>query len=144
MSKVKKQRRMQLSMLLRHAVEMGQQNPYLACRKDAKVIWESLNRAIFYGQLSFPKSISVRNYKTVDWWGECEGRHNGSRCGPNYTRIIRLQSHWPNKKKFITVLAHEMVHQWEWEKLGTMSHGKDFFSWQEKLNDKGIALSIKM
>ena len=68
------------------------------------------------------------------------------RCGHGepYTKCIRINRDWPNLKKLINVMAHEMVHQWEWEKMGTMAHGAAFWSWQERLGNRGLKLYLAM
>ena len=55
-----------------------------------------------------------------------------------------------NKERYIT-LAHEMVHQWQWEVLSPqrhekgkpaiMSHGPSFYAWRKPLNEYLIPLT---
>jgi hypothetical protein len=56
-----------------------------------------------------------------------------------------VQRDWPDFKKFVNVLAHEMVHQYEWEQQQTMSHGrKTFLCWRPILKEKGLMLAVSM
>ncbi len=141
---VKQAQRLSLARIVDYAHDQGYRQPYIATRESAEMIWEALNRSVFRGQLVRPEKFIVRDYDEAKWpyWGECEGLQRGHRYGPYYTKAIRLQQRWPNFKKFISVMAHEMVHQWEWEKLGTMTHGKSFFAWEDRLRDYGICLSV--
>jgi len=61
---------------------------------------------------------------------------------------------WFCKQWLITVLAHEMCHQYQWDVLGykrvkagqkpIMSHGPSFFIFREKLAMHGIPLRRAM
>lgn len=140
----KQAQRLSLARIVEHADDQGYHTPFIATREHAEFIWEALNRGVFRGQLVRPEKFIVRDYDESKWpyWGECEGLQRGHRYGPHYTKTIRLQKRWPNFKKFITVLAHEMVHQYEWEKQGVMTHGKTFFAWEQRLRDHGIRLTV--
>lgn len=132
----------QLRKLVNRANSESRNSPFTADVKMAEIVYDSLNRTIFQNTLVRPKLI-VYNYTKRPIWGECEGYAKGHRYGENYTKIIRLQKYWPNYKKFIAVLAHEMVHQWEWDTKGVMTHGKvTFFVWADTLKEHGIRLSI--
>jgi hypothetical protein len=98
---------------------------------------------VFSSTLTRPRII-IRNYDKRGIWGECEGYRRGSRWGDHYTRAIRIERHWPNMKKLIAVMAHEMVHQYEWDWQGTMTHGTNFWAWQPRLTSKGIRLCVVM
>lgn len=136
-------KRIQIAKLVKSADAVGTRAPFIATREVAEIVWHALNRAVFHGKLTFPDNISIRESKEK-WWGVCVGMQRGNRAGPYYTKVIRLQRYWPNPKKFITTMAHEMVHQYEWEMLHDMTHGKTFFAWSEKLKEKGICLSISL
>lgn len=141
---LKQSPRYQLHQLVGVANNMGIKCPFVATENLAKTVYHSINSSVFSNALIIPKII-VRDYKHRQIWGECEGLQRGSRWGPYYTKAIRLQKHWPNFKKFISVVAHEMVHQWEWEYHGVMTHGyTTFFAWEEKLRSRGIRLCISM
>lgn len=133
--------RQQLSRLVRQAESMGYHSPVRANHDMAAQIYDSINRAVFAGVLERPRLV-INNYK--DMWGECEGAKRGSRHGPCYVKCIRINRDWPNMKKLINVLAHEMIHQWEWERLGTMTHGLSFYAWQDRLANRGLQLYTVM
>jgi hypothetical protein len=134
--------RLQLNRIMHHAHRMGNQTPTKLNHQMAATIYESINRAVFGGVLRRPKII-IRNYK--DFWGETEGSSRGTQGGTQYVVAMRLHREWPNMKKLITVIAHEMVHQYEWERQQQpMSHGSTFWDWQHKLMSKGIRLCVVM
>lgn len=135
-------KKLQLSYFIREAERQGRKTPIVVTKEQVETIYTSINNAVFGGVLQMPKII-VRDYKKRQIWGECEGWQKGHRWGPPYTKVIRIQKHFPNLKTLIRVIAHEMVHQHEWEFHNIMTHGNTtFFAWSEKLQSKGIRLSI--
>ncbi len=132
--------KLQLNSLVKHANKLGK-NPVRVTQEMAEEVYDAINRAVFRGTLPRPK-ITVGDYSKKGFWGECEGYQRGSRWGEHYTKTIRIEKHMP-LKTLVRVMAHEMVHQWEWENYGVMTHGeKTFFIWKEDLLAKGIRLSI--
>jgi hypothetical protein len=136
--------KLQLHRLVENASKEGRNAPLVVTKEMVEDIYDAINNAVFNGVLTRPK-IVVRDYSKRGIWGECEGWQRGSRWGPHYTQVIRIEKNFPNLKKLIAAVAHEMVHQWEWDKRGTMTHGPlTFFAWEEKLRSKGIRLSITL
>ena len=133
---------LQLKALVNHANELGNYAPIHVTKDMVEGIYDALNRSVFSGALTRPK-IVVRDYSKKGMWGECEGWQRGSRWGEHYTKVIRIERNFPNLKKLIQVVAHEMVHQWEWEYHGVMTHGeKTFLIWKDDLKYYGIRLDI--
>lgn len=136
-------KRLPLSVLVKRAERSGANTEFKATHDDAVIVWTALNHAVFGGILVMPEKFIVQDRKNWDFWGECEGWQRGSRWGEHYTKCIRIQKVQPNAKRFIDVMAHEMVHQYEWEQQGVMTHGqKTFFVWRDKLAEKGIPLTV--
>lgn len=134
----------QLHKLVNVAAKQGRNTPLVVQKEMVENIYTAVNNAVFNGVLTMPK-IVVRDYTKKNFWGECEGWQRGSRWGEHYTVVIRIEKHFPNLKKLIATVAHEMVHQYEWEYYGVMTHGTTtFFAWEEKLRSKGIRLSISL
>ena len=87
-------------------------------------------------------------------WGACywenTARPNGSYCK------IRLSDKWFCQQWFLNTLAHEMVHQWQWDvyrfeyeslnnkKMPSNSgnHGPSFYSWRNRFAEHGLSLKI--
>lgn len=53
---------------------------------------------------------------------------------------LKIDTSFHSFKKFLIVLAHEMIHCWQWIVEGEMTHGKTFFQWREKLAEHEIPL----
>ncbi len=94
--------------------------------------WHWLNNAIFDGILTPPTRIELRCFR--DSMGWCKPWRPNAKA----RRVtIGLSTDICERKEFLTILAHEMVHQWEWEVAKkwepNIAHGKRFFSWRGKL-----------
>ena len=103
--------------------------------------WHRLNEAVFDGMLTPPAKIELRAFRDSAGW-----------CIPHDMRRkerrvkIGISTDIWERKTFLIVLAHEMVHQWEWEVLADwnprVNHGKTFYSWTWKLKDRaGLPLT---
>jgi predicted SprT family Zn-dependent metalloprotease len=53
---------------------------------------------------------------------------------------------YKNFKQFVEVLAHEMVHLWQWQTIegSTVNHNTEFHSWKEKFKQNGLNLGLKV
>lgn len=114
--------------------------------KDAKHVYHQLNEYVFDNELNLPNiDIAPRCRK---YWGMCYGDNNLYKTG-SYCQI-RLMDKWYCPQWFVAVLAHEMVHQHQWdiesvnrEYYGLpslMSHGPTFFRFRDKLEHHDIPL----
>jgi len=114
--------------------------------KEVKALYRLINRTIFYNALPMPK-IVLRRLK--DCVGICAGLEGPIRKIKSHT-TIHLCDRWYCRQWLISTLAHEMVHQYQWDvysnirvKRGLsrhMSHGPSFYIWRNKLAKHGIAL----
>jgi len=115
--------------------------------RETKALYRLINATIFNDRLSMPK-IHVKP-RLREMWGQCYGADtlydNGkSRC------VILLSERWYCRQWLIMALAHEMVHQWQWDIYSKkrmrqgldpiMSHGPSFHMWKKKLHKHGIPL----
>jgi hypothetical protein len=113
---------------------------------EAKYTYNLLNKQIFANKLRMPTlDIGPRRRK---YWGMCVGSidqfSNGSFC------TIKLMDKWYCRQWFITILAHEMAHQYQWDVNGPkrertgkdwlMSHGPSFFEFRNRLAEHDIPL----
>lgn len=113
--------------------------------REVRRIYRLLNKYVFNDRLSCPPiALGIcRGY-----YGACEGLADKTRPG-TYCKI-RLSNKWTSIQRMITVLAHEMVHQYQWdvysvrrERQGLtniMSHGPSFFEWKDRLAEFAIDL----
>ena len=88
--------------------------------------WHVLNNALFYGILIPPKKIHCRNFRdgTRGWitYGWCSSK------SPDKVEI-GIRRELEDRKQFMVVLVHEMVHQYELTTIGEMGHGETFYEW---------------
>lgn len=114
-----------------------------------------LNAAIFDKKLQRPV---LKISKMRSMWGYCSVL-NDDPLHPR-TKIV-VNANYPCKQFFIATLAHEMVHQYQWEVLAqrharlalrkrrarrgripSMSHGPSFVQWRYKFKKCGIPLFV--
>ncbi len=84
--------------------------------------WNLLNQALFDSKLIPPRRIVVRAFRDDNGW--CEPRSKKGHVN------IGINSDLEDRKEFLMILAHEMVHQWQWTEVGEMTHGKTFWQWK--------------
>ena len=116
---------------------------------DVNTTYRQINRYIFDNQLTRPEIIVKSNVYKV--WGCCTWldtqQHTGSWCR------ITLGDKWFCPQWFLNTLAHEMVHQWQWDihraeldaegkkiPIGSGAHGPSFFRWREQFAEYGLDL----
>lgn len=115
-------------------------------RNFAHHTYELINHTVFNNTLRKPRLELRSNCRK--YWGMCEGNiardYTGSHC-----KIITMDKFFC-AQWFITTLAHEMVHQYQWDVLGPerqangkdwlMSHGPSFYAFREDLEPHNISL----
>lgn len=128
---------------------IGQQKR-LTYRTDINEVvrtYKMLNYYVFNYELPMPLIEVVPRCR--QYWGICYGSseripYRKSSCK------IRVMDKWYCKQWMITILAHEMCHQYQWDIIGyqrelmgkpaIMSHGPTFFYFRDKLKKHGISL----
>ena len=115
--------------------------------REVYQIFDLLNAEIFQNKLVRPE-IELGTRRLC--WGICLGysrpRPTGSYC------IIKLSDKWYCKQWLITILAHEMSHQYQWDVIGPkrhkkgknflMSHGPTFFQHRNRMLRHNIPLKV--
>lgn len=130
-------KRVQLHQWVKQAERWGRRQPIRVKRSTLEHIYDSINRAVFGGALKRPRIILSH---TREYWGEIEVGNRGNQYGPRHTFCIRFAREWPNMKLVINTVAHEMVHQWEWERNANATHGQAFYAWNDRLANRGLRL----
>lgn len=126
-------KRSKLVMLMREEDEAGTYHP----TEDDVILWfRIINREVFNASLSSFDEIEIRRRRKI--WGECLCTKYDN--GDILSKLF-LNNKFHNKKQFVNVLAHEMVHLWEFLTYGKMGHGKEFNSWKPKLDAFEVELS---
>ncbi len=118
---------------------------------DVMYAYRILNRYVFDNVLYEPKITQGILRKA---WGCCEWleseQYNGSWCN------IRLSDKWFCPQWFMNTLAHEMVHQYQWDVYrwlhldyygkpmfeGSGAHGPSFYAWRERFEHYGLSLKL--
>lgn len=119
---------------------------YRPTLKQTKAIYRLINREVFYGKLPMPRIVIRRLHNAL---GICEGKDGPIRKTKSHCTIT-LTDRYYCIQWFISTLAHEMVHQYQWDiysnirvKRGQprhMSHGPSFYIWRRKLKKFGVGL----
>lgn len=120
---------------------------YVTTIKEVRALHRLINREVFRNQLPVP--IFVLKNRTREMWGACQGFHHN--LGKRKSRCkIELATRWYCRQWLIMILAHEMVHQYQWDIMGKIrirngmdpliSHGPSFFIFRNKLKKFGIPL----
>ena len=124
---------------------------YRTSIREVKALYRLINTTIFNDRLVMPK-IYVKP-RLREMWGQCYGAdtpfsNTRSRCA------ILLADRWYCRQWLIMAVAHEMVHQYQWDILGPqrqaqgqqplMSHGPSFFVHRTRLASIGIPLLKKV
>ena len=116
---------------------------------DIKYAYTIINRHVFDNQLTpcVIYSGSLRRTWAYCTWLDSE-QHRGT------WSTIHVMDKWYCPQWFIQILAHEMVHQWQydiyrWEYLDQFrrnmpmnsdGHGPSFFSWRDRFDHYGLHL----
>ena len=109
---------------------------YRPTLREVRNIYKLLNKYVFNNQLTLPpiELGSCRKY-----WGMCSGLDAPIRKGTRCT--IKLMDKWFCVQWLVTTLAHEMVHQYEWDIMKkSMTHRQSFFIWRDQLAKFNIDL----
>lgn len=118
---------------------------------DLNYCYDIINRYVFDNQLRKPKLQQGQLQKA---WGLCywrtEEQNTGSWCE------IKVMNKWFCQQWFMNTLAHEMVHQYQWDyyrwdhleeygkEMHTDSggHGPSFYAWRERFAHYDLNLKI--
>lgn len=109
-----------------HLKNNGHDTCFEVDHKLVRYWWHVLNHAVFDGQLTPPKRIICKNFRE-DTLGWCQQYMLNTNVRMGFRR------HFTNRRVFLTVLVHEMVHQHELATRNKMSHGKYFYAWRDKI-----------
>ena len=118
--------------------------PYIATKRKVTYWFNILNKEIFDGELTNFRNIHIKDnlqYKKGKIFAECEG------CYTNNKQPIAdlyLTTNFKNIQQFLSVMAHEMIHLYQWIFEGSMNHNKISFlqPWLDKLKKHGIKLTV--
>ena len=111
-------------------------------------LYHLINATIFNDELTLPH-IEIKA-RCRAYWGMCYGEADKVRHRKTHCRI-RLMDKFYCVQWLVTILAHEMCHQYTWDiyskarleegKPRIMTHGPSFFIFKNKLAEHGIPLN---
>lgn len=103
---------------------------------EVKRTYNLINKYVFNNKLTRPP---IKLKVCRQYWGQCIGSDYETRPGTFCT--IEMMDKWFCVQWMITTLAHEMVHQYEWDILQKdMTHRQSFFMWRDQLSKFNIDL----
>lgn len=122
------------------ALYLQKRKPYRPSMDEVVYTYKILNKELFNSKLFIPNIIFLNRPKK--YVGECKANTSF----PEYTNksncAIYLTKNWYCRQFFIAMLAHEMVHQYQWDiesrdriknkLMPTISHGPTFYKHRKK------------
>ena len=136
--------RMKKKLLIKSELSKTDSNNFVVTDTQCWFWWRVINIAVFKNELNPPSEFILKNfYKGELGWCKPVGRYS------QYPekRIVKfgIKSTITSKHMFLSILIHEMVHQWEYQILGewddNIQHGKNFYSWREPIQ-KMLGITI--
>lgn len=122
--------------LKKHLKNKGENGDFDLTQSFCLYWWHRLNASVFDGMLTPPVRFELRCFRdfTLGWCKPWRPNAKQRRV------IMGLNTDIGERKDFLMILAHEMVHQWEWEIKASwepnVAHGKRFFTWRKKLEKR--------
>ena len=103
--------------------------------EDCQSWFNVLNRELFDNSLPPLDEIDIR------WRRKAHAWYDYDQAKPGYgTSRLLMNKRYKSKQFFVEVLAHEMVHHYQYIYNEDMGHGSSFFKWRDKFNKKGLNL----
>jgi hypothetical protein len=125
--------RSKLQKLLEEDVGQSYETTYEDCEKWFRI----LNRELFNNTLAPLDEIDIRwrrgAHAYYESWIDTKDPTY------QYTKLC-MNKRYKSKKFFVEVLAHELVHHYQFLTERKASHGESFIGWAEAFNKKGLRL----
>ena len=119
--------------------------------EDIIYAYNIINRYVFDNQLRRPEILQQSLRKA---WGYCQWLNEEQNDGSSVQ--IRLMDKWFCPQWFMNTLAHEMVHQYQWDvyrydhmdyygrdiNQSSGAHGPSFYFWRERFENYDLNLKM--
>jgi len=115
---------------LEKIMESKEENLYETTVEDCEIWFKILNKELFDRKLKPIDAIEIKWRRKV--YAYYEYKNNISK--------LCMNRKYKSKKFFIEVLAHEMVHHYQFMHNIPVDHDHIFMSWKKKFNQKGLNL----
>lgn len=127
-------------MVLQNLVRLNGNKSYKPNVRDIRIWFNVLNELIFKNKVHKFRYINIKYVR-----GQCAACLGEVDADNNPWCWIEINPRFRNFETFLGVLAHEMVHSYEFiidknVKQFPM-HGPSFFKWKEKIEENGIPFS---
>lgn len=103
--------------------------------EDCQLWFNVLNRELFNNTLPPMDEIDVRWRRGAHAWYDYDEKKPGTG-----TSKLLMNKRYKSKQFFVEVLAHEMVHHYQYINNEEVGHGSSFVKWRDKFNKKGLNL----
>jgi hypothetical protein len=104
--------------------------------EDCQRWFNILNRELFNESLPQVDEIDIRWRRGAHAWYDYDQTNPGTG-----TARLLMNKRYKSKQFFVEVLAHEMVHHYQYIYNEEVGHGSSFLKWRDKFNKKGLNLS---
>lgn len=131
----KKKRRSSLQKLL----ESHDENTYETTYEDVKKWFRILNREVFDGSLRELDEIDIRWRRGTYAYYHFTYETDPKKPKYEYTKLC-MNKRYKSKQFFVEVMAHELVHHYQFINGEPVNHGTTFCCWSDKFNKKGLKL----
>lgn len=103
--------------------------------EDCNEWFNVLNRELFDNSLPQIHEIDIRWRRGAHAWYD----YDEAKPGTGECKLL-MNKRYKSKQFFVEVLAHEMVHHYQYTNNEEMGHGSSFLKWRDKFNKKGLNL----
>ena len=129
--------------------------PFRPEPREIEALYRSINKHVFNNELTQPE-IYMHSIKKC--WGLCNWEDTRQKRGSHGKQgtwcYLEISDKWFSPQWCVNVLAHEMVHQYQWDiyrwqhreefgreiNLNSAAHGPSFFAWRGYMSDYGLDL----
>lgn len=116
-------------------LETNDRYEYETTVEDCQEWFDILNRELFNNTLSNIHEIDIRWRRGAYAWYD----YDENKPGTGISRLL-MNKRYKSKQFFVEVLAHEMVHHYQYINNEEVGHGSSFLKWRGKFNKKGLNL----
>jgi len=119
----------------RRLLEEHAQNKYVSTVEDCEFWFSLINKELFNEELP-PVPFEFKRLR------KCWAYYEYFPRMPDMPEKIIMNKVYPSKRLFVECLAHEMVHHWQYTKLGwrKVDHDTEFLDWCKKAKRIGLRM----
>lgn len=103
--------------------------------EDCRLWFNVLNSELFNNSLHPIKEIDIRWRRGAHAWYD----YDDTKPGTGTAKLL-MNKRYKSKQFFVEVLAHEMVHHYQYIYNEEVGHGSSFMKWRDKFIKKGLNL----